>query len=393
MNQQELTALFTACYGAGSEPIQCFFAPGRVNLIGEHIDYNGGYVFPAALSLGVSGALRLRGDRMVRLASANAAGLVSVDLTQPVTYDAVDGWGNYPKGILAYLAKAGAVLSGCDIYYSSNLPDGAGLSSSAALLVLTAYMLLAQQDALQFDGPQLARFCQQVENEFIGVNCGIMDQFAVAMGRPEQAILLDCATLAYEYVPFALGDYRLVIMNSNKKRELADSKYNERRGECDAALAILKQHRPLAALCAATPDEVAAYVTDATLQKRARHAVSENQRVLQAVTALRQGDMAAFAALLTASHQSLQHDYEVSGRELDALVASALATDGCLGARMTGAGFGGCAIAVVAAAAVADFCRTVGAKYTAASGLTADFYTAAIAGGVGAMPPSEAMGC
>ena len=382
MDMNHLKNIFEEEYGSSSLPIQYFFAPGRVNLIGEHIDYNGGSVFPAALSLGIYGVIRLRPDDLIQLKSTNTLVKVTVDLKAPVVYNIQDGWGNYPKGVIKYLLDSGHSLKGYDILFSGNLPDGAGLSSSAAILVLTAFMLRYVSGDQTIERPALARFCQKVENEFIKVNCGIMDQFAIAMGRKECAILLDCETLEYNYIPFVLGAYRLVIMNTNKKRELADSKYNQRRGECEQALKIISRHHPILNLCQALLSDVETYIEDEVLRRRARHVVSENNRVLIATQQLQQGDLIGFGLLMSQSHMSLKNDYEVTGLELDCIVDSALKATGCIGARMTGAGFGGCAIALVESSLVEEFKLTVTRGYQKTTGLIPDFYVANIADGV-----------
>lgn len=385
MNVSELTQQFEAYFDKTTQPVQCFFSPGRVNLIGEHIDYNGGCVFPAALSIGIYGAYRPRQDGVICLKSTNTLSTVAININEPVVYKEQDGWGNYPKGVIAALIEQGLELSGCDILFSGNLPDGAGLSSSAAILVLTAFMLRYTKGERNIDRVSLARFCQKVENEFIKVNCGIMDQFSIAMGKKDHAMLLNCQTLDYTYIPLALGEYRLVIMNTNKKRELADSKYNERRGECEEALRILRSHDDLENLCQGTLEQVDLYLKDDTLYRRAKHVVTENARVLAAVQCLPQGDVSQFGQLMTQSHRSLQTDYEVTGKELDALVDFALQGKGCIGARMTGAGFGGCAIALVEKSHLEAFKSTVTEGYQKSTGLTPDFYISQIGDGVNPM--------
>ncbi|WP_237714884.1 MULTISPECIES: galactokinase [Pelosinus] len=373
-------------YGSSSNQSKhCFFSPGRVNLIGEHIDYNGGYVFPAALSLGIYGALRFRSDNLIQLKSTNTSLEVSVDLKKPIAFNEEDRWANYPKGVIKQLLDDGYSLKGCDILVSGNLPDGAGLSSSAALLVLIAFMLRYAGGETTIDKVELAKFCQQVENRFMGVNCGIMDQFSVAMGKQDHAILLDCDTLQYKYTPFVLGEYSLVIMNTNKKRELADSKYNQRRSECETVLGIIREHRQVVSLCQVSFEDVEKYVKDDVLQRRARHVISENRRVLLAVELLSQGDIIGFANLMTQSHISLKNDYEVTGLELDTIVECALKRAGCIGARMTGAGFGGCAIALVATDQLEAFTVTVNQEYEQKTGLKPDFYVARISDGVKAI--------
>ncbi len=382
INRETMKVAFAQAFGTGNQPVQYFFSPGRVNLIGEHIDYNGGYVFPAALTLGIYGAIRRRSDNYIILKSTNASPAVAVDLTKSIENCEQDGWANYPKGVIKGLLANKYMLSGCDMLFSGNLPDGTGLSSSAALLVLTAFMLQTASGEPAIDKVKLAQFAQKIENQFIGVNCGIMDQFAVAMGKKDCAILLDCQSLQYKYIPFVLQSYSLVIMNTNKKRELSDSKYNERRSECEQALNIIRRHRKVDALCQATIDDIDNYLGDELLRRRARHVVSESNRVHAAVSMLRQGDIDGFAGLMTQSHLSLKHDYEVTGHELDAIVDSALKAPGCIGARMTGAGFGGCAIALVQVNKLADFQAAVAERYQAVTCRAADFYLAGISDGV-----------
>lgn len=382
MDIHYLKGAFEGEYGANSQPIQFFFAPGRVNLIGEHIDYNGGYVFPAALSLGIYGVLRLRSDRLIHLKSTNASLTVTVDLKNQIVNSKQDGWGNYPKGIIKYLLDSGHTLGGYDILFCGNLPDGAGLSSSASILVLTAFMLRYAGGDRDIDRTILAKFCQTVENQFIKVNCGIMDQFSIAMGRQDCAILLNCETLDYKYVPFVLGEYQLVIMNTNKKRELAESKYNQRRGECEQVLEIIRSHHWVTNLCQVLPTDVEKYIKDEVLIRRAYHVVSENNRVLMATELLKKGDIIGFGLLMTESHMSLKNNYEVTGLELDSIVDNALKASGCIGARMTGAGFGGCAIALVLSGKMEEFKLAVTKGYQKETGLRPDFYVTNIADGV-----------
>lgn len=382
MDMNHLKSLFQGEYGVTSQPIQYFFAPGRVNLMGDHIDYNGGSVFPAALSLGIYGVLRLRSDRLIHLKSTNTSVPVTVNLTHPIMNSLQDGWGNYPKGVIKYLLDRGYSIAGYDILFCSNLPEGAGLSSSAAILVLTAFMLRYAGGDQDIGRVALAKFCQRVENQFIKVNCGIMDQFAIAMGKKDCAILLDCESLNYKYIPFVLGEYRLVIMNTNKKRELAESKYNQRRSECEQALEIIRGHHPIANLCQVLPTDVESYIEDEVLRRRLYHVQSENNRVLMAAEFLAQGNIVGFGLLMTESHMSLKINYEVTGLELDSIVDNALKVTGCIGARMTGAGFGGCAIALVLSGKVEEFKRTVTLEYQKDTGLLPDFYVANIAEGV-----------
>lgn len=383
MNKEEMKALFLKEYGDGKKEIKTFFSPGRVNLIGEHIDYNGGFVFPAALTVGIYAALSLREDSLVRLRSKNIEGEVIIDLNEELSYKKEDNWGNYPKGVIKTLLDKGHNISGMDIVFYSNLPDGAGLSSSAALEVLTAYIMLYLEGENDIDRVEVSKLCQWVENNFIGVNCGIMDQFAVALGKKDNAILLDCNSLYYEYVPLKLNEYKLVIMNSNKRRELADSKYNERRGQCEEALILInsKIDNKINNLCEASLNDIETFIEDEIIKKRAIHVVTENQRVKKSMEMLKNNDVKAFGALMTGSHLSLENDYEVTGVHLDTLVHEALKIDGCIGARMTGAGFGGCAIALVHEEKVEEFKSKVSIAYEKVTNITPSFYTSDIGEG------------
>ena len=383
MNTAELIQAFSAIFG--QEPDATFFSPGRINLIGEHTDYNGGHVFPAAITLGTYGAARKRDDQKLRFYSGNFEdlGVIEVDLTDLV-FKKEDNWTNYPKGVLKFLQEAGHVIdTGMDVYVLGNIPNGSGLSSSASLELLIGIMA-EELFALKLDRLDLVKIGKKTENEFIGVNSGIMDQFAIGMGADQRAIYLDTNTLEYELVPLDLGDHVIVIMNTNKRRELADSKYNERRAECEKAVEELQAAldiQTLGELDEATFDEYAYLIQDANRLKRARHAVSENQRTLKAKAALVAGDLERFGRLVNASHVSLEHDYEVTGIELDTLAHTAWEQEGVLGARMTGAGFGGCGIAIVAKDKVEVFKEAVGKTYTDIVGYPPSFYLAEIAGG------------
>ena len=364
----------------GSADLRLFHAPGRVNIIGEHLDYNGGYVFPAAVSMGIYALVRERDDDTVRMASTAFEAEITFSLSGDMSFDSKVMWGNYPRGVAAALKERGNALKGKDILFYTDLPKGSGLSSSAAMEVLMA-RLMAEDEFIAEEGrAAMAVMCQQVENEFIGVKCGIMDQFAVAMGRADSAILLRSHDLEYRYAPFELGDHDLMIINSNKPRALADSEYNRRREECNAALEEIRRHHELAALAEGTFEDLN-FLTDPTLKKRARHVISENSRTLQAVSVLSEHKLVDFGAMMTASHRSLQHDYEVTGPELDALVDASLEVEGCLGARMTGAGFGGCTIALVHKEAVDGFQKHVGEQYHKKTGLKGEFYRARICDG------------
>ncbi|EKY28701.1 galactokinase [Clostridium celatum] len=383
MNRDEMKVLFAKEYGEDNREIKTFLSPGRVNLIGEHIDYNGGFVFPGALTVGIYAAIALRDDNKIRMRSKNVAGEVVINLDEELAYKKEDDWGNYPKGVIKALKDLGHNVPGMDLVLYSNIPDGAGLSSSAALEVLMAYIILYLENPEQIDRVEVAKICQKVENEFVGVNCGIMDQFAVSVGKKDSAILLDCASLYYEYAPLNLGDYSLVIMSTNKRRELADSKYNERRAECEKALEIINSNKEekLPNLCAATLNDIESFITDETIKKRAIHVVTENERVKKSMEMLKANDIKAFGALMTASHLSLENDYEVTGLHLDTLVHEALKIEGCIGARMTGAGFGGCAIALVDNKKVDEFKEKVSIAYENVTGIKPSFYTSNIGEG------------
>jgi galactokinase len=366
-------------------PRRAFFAPGRINLIGEHTDYNGGHVFPCAITYGTYAVARKREDQLVRLYSVNFPdkGIIEFDLKQ-LDHDKEHNWANYPKGMIRYIMEAGyQIPTGFECAINGNIPNGAGLSSSASIELLTGVMVDGLFE-LNIPRLELIKLGKRVENEFIGVNSGIMDQFAIGMGKADAGILLDCQTLQYEYAPIQLKHHKIIIMNTNKRRELADSKYNERRGECEQALAELQarlQIEALGQLSEAEFDENQYMISNETVRKRAKHAVYENVRTLKALEELQSGNLEVFGQLMNQSHVSLRDDYEVTGMELDRLVEAAWKQPGVLGARMTGAGFGGCAIAIVATEEVENFIANVGAAYEDQVGYPADFYVASIGDG------------
>ncbi len=370
--------------GAGGGPFRIFFAPGRVNLIGEHTDYTGGFVFPAALDCGTWLAVRPRTDGRFRFFSTGFDNRVESGGDE-LAYRPKDGWSNYPKGVIWQLKKQGVNPPGCDLIYHGNIPNGAGLSSSASITMVTAYALCALAGA-GLSRIELAKLAQRVENDYLGVNCGIMDQFAVGMGKADHAMLLRCQTLEYEYVPLELGDYRLVIINSNKRRELAESRYNQRRSECEEGFRLVQAHLPhragLGSVCVSEWESVRHHIPDGTIRNRLEHVVRENDRVRRSAEALAQGDLRQFGQYMNQSHASLRDLYEVTGSELDALVAAAQAVEGCIGARMTGAGFGGCTVNLVHREQVDEFVRRVTARYESETGLTPAFYFSAIGDGV-----------
>ena len=368
-----------------NDNLRVFFSPGRVNLIGEHTDYNGGNVFPCALSFGTYGAIALRDDKTVRMYSDNFKdlGIISFNIDRLVN-DEKDDWANYPKGVIDVLKKHGYnVDCGFDMVVFGNIPNGAGLSSSASLELLMAVMI---NDLFKFNVSRidLVKYCQEAENKFIGVNCGIMDQFAIGMGKENSAILLDCNTLDYSYSKVNLEDKVIIIANTNKRRGLADSKYNERRNECETALKELQSKLSINSLGELTEEEFENnkdLIKDEIRQKRAKHAVYENQRTKKAVKALEKNDIETFGKLMNDSHTSLRDCYEVTGKELDTLVELAWKHKGTIGSRMTGAGFGGCTVSIVERSSQEDFINTVGKEYKEKIGYDADFYVANIGDG------------
>lgn len=384
-NIQALTQQFIQQYGGDASDIAVFHAPGRVNLIGEHTDYNGGYVFPAALTFGTTLLIRKRPDHQLGLATTNFPASKSFSLGT-IVFDEADDWMNYPKGIVHELLQSGVKFSsGYDLLYHGEIPNGAGLSSSASIEVVTAFALQTLE-GLPTDKVKIALLSQKSENEFNGVQCGIMDQFAVANGKKDHAILLMCDTLEYDLIPFDSGSYKLIIGNTNKRRGLVDSAYNERRAQCEQAVQDLKAAFPELTLLGQINLEqfnsAKHLIKDETVRKRAQHVVEEIDRVLQSIKALKANDLAQFGQLMNGSHDSLRDLYEVTGAELDAMVAAARLVPGVLGSRMTGAGFGGCTVSLVHEDSVEAFQAEVGRKYNEATGLTADFYVCTIGNGV-----------
>lgn len=385
MNKEEIEAKFEEIYQ--TKPDKTFFSPGRINLIGEHTDYNGGHVFPCAITLGTWGAARKRDDQKLHFYSGNFEdlGIIEVDLNN-LKYSKADNWTNYAKGMIFYIQKAGyQVDRGMDIYIWGNLPQGgSGLSSSASIEMLFGVMVEKLFD-LQIDRLDLVKMGVKTENEFLGLSSGILDQFAVGMSKKNQAILLDTNTLDYKYVPLDLKDNVIVIMNTNKPRALVESKYNERVEECQAALKALQTKLDIQALGELNNEQFDEYTyllsDNETYLKRARHAVSENQRCIRGEAALGKGDLKEFGRLQNASHVSLEYDYEVTGKELDTLAHEAWKQPGVLGARMCGAGFGGSGIALVQKDQVEAFKANVGKVYEEKIGYAPRFFTAEVADG------------
>lgn len=384
--QTKMREEFVKIFGEGREP-EFYFAPGRVNLIGEHTDYNGGHVFPCALSIGTYALARKNDCGKMRFYSLNFTrfGMLAVEgPAQEFTNVLADNWCNYPKGVMwAYTQKGYTIDSGLDILYYGNIPNGSGLSSSASIEVATA-VILNDQFGFDVDMVEVSKICQFSENKFNGVNCGIMDQFAIAMGKAGHAIFLDTADLSYTYAPLELTGAKIVIACSNKKRGLADSKYNERRSQCETALAQLQAVKPINSLGELTEEEfdaIADTITDPVNRKRAKHAVYENQRTIRAVEALKNNDIALFGKLMNESHVSLRDDYEVTGIELDTLAETAWEQPGVIGSRMTGAGFGGCTVSIVEDDKIDAFIENVGNVYKDKIGYAADFYVVTVGDG------------
>lgn len=369
-----------------TEGVKCYFAPGRVNLIGEHTDYNGGHVFPCALTIGTYAAARRRTDRKLRFYSVNLSGSgvieTSLDDFHPLKEER---WITYPMGVMWAFEKRGCTLpSGLDIVVNGNIPNGSGLSSSASLEVLTGYLLRDLFGFTELSNVDLALIGQDAENNYAGMNCGIMDQFASAMGKKDHAIFLDCATLDYEYAPVVLEGMKLVVTNTNKKHKLVGSAYNDRRRECEEARAALSEVcgiRTLGELSDADFDQHADVLQDPVVRKRAKHAVYENNRAIEAVAELKAGRIDAFGKLMNASHVSLRDDFEVSCPELDVLAEEAWKLPGVIGSRMTGGGFGGCTVSIVRDETIEDFKKQIGEAYRKRVGYDCSFYVVSIGDG------------
>lgn len=382
--KEELLQKFAEIFG-DSEGAKVYFAPGRVNLIGEHTDYNGGHVFPCALTIGTYGVARQREDKKLRFYSMNFEQLGVLESgVEDLKPEKEAAWTNYPKGVIwAFGQKGFEVTRGMDLMLYGNIPNGSGLSSSASVEVLTGF-ILRDQYGFPVSNQDLALIGQFSENRFNGVNCGIMDQFSIAMGKKDNAIFLDTGTMEFEYAPIRLEGAKLVIACSNKKRGLGDSKYNERRSECETALAQLQEVVGIESLGDLTEEQFERYssaVRDEVCRKRARHAVLENRRTVRAVEALKKNDIGLFGQLMNDSHVSLRDDYEVTGIELDTLVEEAWKVDGVIGSRMTGAGFGGCTVSIVKDEAIEAFQEKVGKAYLEKVGYAADFYVVQIGDG------------
>jgi len=403
MDNKNLLNAFVDKFGEGGD-IRGYFAPGRVNLIGEYTDFNGGYVFPCGLTMGTYMVARKRADRKINMYSLNFEkdGVIQSSLDEFVK-GLEKNWTMYPKGVMWAFEEKGYQLDcGYDILVYGNIPNGSGLSSSASLEVLTGIMLKDMNSKKDIKGmgsrnhidgengieemslADIALIGQYAENKYVGVNCGIMDQFAVAMAKKDYAIFLDTNNLSYKYVPLNLGNYKIVIASSNKKRSLADSKYNERRSECEKALALLQTRKSIGCLCELTVadfNEIKDVIEDDILLRRAKHVIYENERTKNAVTALKNNDIEEFGKLMNESHRSLRDDFEVTGIELDTLAEEAGKCEGVAGSRMTGAGFGGCTVSIVKDDCIDSFINQVGSVYQEKIGYCADFYVAGVGDG------------
>ncbi|HCC71693.1 MAG TPA: galactokinase [Bacteroidales bacterium] len=364
------------------EPV-IFFSPGRVNLIGEHTDYNNGFVFPCALNYGTYLVIRKRNDNQLLMNTLNFD-FSDIQNIDNINKNISGEWVNYPLGIISEFFDRKIQLGGMEMLFSGDIPNGAGLSSSASIEMVTAYALNILYDA-GLSNLELVKISQHAENSFVGMNCGIMDQFAVGMGEKDKAIFLNCDTLNYHTVPLELNHYQLIISNTNKRRGLTDSKYNERRSECEKAVEYINKKESIKHLSQLSIQDLHLLdelIPDEIIRKRARHVITENNRVLQAVKILENGDIPQFGKLMNESHDSLKDDYEVTGKELDALAYEARKIEGTVGSRMTGAGFGGCTVSIVHENYVDSFIEKLGKAYTSITGLKADFYKPDIEDGV-----------
>jgi galactokinase len=369
-------------YGDRATDPVLFYSPGRVNLIGEHTDYNGGYVFPCALDFGTSLMARMTAAPEIKLGSLNFPGEVTVPVT--LSYKAITAsWTNYPVGVINEFALKGITAPGMELLFYGDIPNGAGLSSSASIEMVTA-VAVNELTGAGFSMMELVKMGQKAENNFVGMNCGIMDQFAVGFGRKDHAINLNCDTLEYKYAPVNLGDRCLIITNTNKRRGLTDSKYNERRSECEKAVGLISQHHMIRNLSELTVGDLwmlDKYITDEVVRKRAKHVITENGRTIDAIIALEKNDIEKFGRLMNESHDSLCNDYEVTGTELDTLVYEGRKLPGVAGTRMTGAGFGGCTVSIVERKHADNFMKKLAEVYQARTGLKADFYLPGIGDG------------
>lgn len=380
---------FIKLYGGDKSDLRVFSSPGRVNMIGEHTDYNGGFVFPAALTMNTTIVVRKRNDNVIRLKATDLDVIVEADTQKLNDYRDLK-WGNYQLGVAYMLQEAGYDIAGCDMLYDDTVPHGSGLSSSAAIEVATALCFATFSNekngiSKEIDMIEMAKLGQKAENQYCGVNCGIMDQFASAMGKKDHAIFLKCDDLTFDYAPIKLAGKKIILSNTKKKHALGASKYNERRSECEKGFEILHAAMPekncLGEISVAEFEEHKHLITDETVQKRIKHVIYEDERVLASVEALKNGDIVKFGQYMNMSHDSLRYDYEVTGDELDAMVEEARKIDGVIGSRMTGGGFGGCTVSIVNDESVDTFIKEVGKNYEARTGITPEFYVSEIGDG------------
>ncbi|MBG0859619.1 MAG: galactokinase [Bacteroidales bacterium] len=384
MNTENFLNKFYEKFGNRNDKPVLFFAPGRVNLIGEHTDYNGGYVFPCALNYGTYLLIRKIKNNVLRFSTLNFNADEETEISG-LFVNTGKKWINYPLGVINEFIKKGVQITGLELMFYGDVPNGAGLSSSASIEMVTA---VAVNDIFRsgLDMLELVKMSQRAENEFVGMNCGIMDQFASGFGKKDHAIFLNCDTLFYENVPVFLHGYSLIITNTNKRRGLTDSKYNERRAECEQAVELLQAYKPVKNLGEITAGEIPLldkYIDDPVIRKRAKHVISENSRVVEAVAVLKENNISRFGELMNMSHDSLKDDYEVTGTELDTLVYEGRKLPGVIGTRMTGAGFGGCTVSIVKDSDSARFMTGLSAAYQKKTGIVPDFYQPEIANGAG----------
>lgn len=379
---RSLVVAFSELFDRDPGEATAYYAPGRVNLIGEHTDYNGGYVLPAAIDYGTIALASRRDDGLIRLISMNRQLRVTLSIDD-IRPDPANDWANYPLGVFCKLREAGIQVGGADLLFDGDIPGG-GLSSSASIELAAAVALLGVWNQ-SMDRVDLVKLCQKVENEFVGVNSGIMDQYAVGMGRKGKAVFLDCRIVRHRYVPLSIPGYKIVIANTKKRRGLVDSKYNERRSECEAGLTMLKKALPsIEYLADVSIEEFEAHsnvISDPIVRKRVEHVVREDARVLSAVAAMESGDLEEFGRLMVQSHNSLRDLYEVTGTELDSLAEEAMKVEGVVGSRMTGAGFGGCTVSIVKQDRIEEFTQRVAEGYTKTTGLVPEFYVTGAAEG------------
>lgn len=383
MELKYITEKFYEKYGNRENKPVSFFSPGRVNLIGEHTDYNGGFVFPCALNYGTYLIIRKTDDNILKLSTINFNDDATTEIKGLFT-NTGKKWINYPLGVINEFLKREVKITGLELLYYGDLPNGAGLSSSASIEIVTAFAL-NQLFNPGFSTLDLVKMCQKAENQFVGMNCGIMDQFAVGFGKKDHAIFLNCDTLLFENIPVGLNDCYLIITNTNKRRGLTDSKYNERRSECDRAVELLQRYKPIRNLSELFTSEIAIlerYIDDPVVRRRARHVISENGRVTEAVNVLKNNNILRFGELMNQSHDSLKEDYEVTGIELDTLVYEGRKLPGVIGTRMTGAGFGGCTVSIVKKKDTDRFISELTSVYKLKTGLIPEFYQPEIGDGV-----------